>query len=38
MDTVKEAGNILKSWGADVEILDDKWLGGKTYEKNVTKF
>ena len=31
MDTVKEAANVLKSLGADVEILDDEWLGGKTY-------
>ena len=31
METVKEAANILKSWDADVEILDDKCLGGKLY-------
>ena len=31
MDTVKEAANVLKSLGADVEILDKKWIGERTY-------
>ena len=32
MSEVEKVANQLKSLGADVEILDDKWLGGKTYE------
>ena len=32
MSEVEKVANQLKSLGAEVEILDDKWLGGKTYE------
>lgn len=38
MVKVEEAANVLKSQGVDVEILDNEWLKGKTYGKNVTKF
>lgn len=31
MKAVKEAANVLKSLGEDVEILDDEWLKGKLY-------
>ena len=31
MKQIEEAADILKSSGADIEILDDKWLGGKMY-------
>ena len=31
MEAVKEAANVLKSLGEDVEILDDEWLKGKLY-------
>lgn len=32
MSEVEKAAKQLKSLGAEVEILDDKWLEGKTYE------
>ncbi len=31
MVEVKEAANELKSLGADVEILDNEWIGERTY-------